>query len=123
MNQPSFKSSGGLRRVLRAAGYSLAGLRAALVHEAAFRQELAVGLPLMVLAPFIAPGRWAALAMIGSILLVLIVELLNSGLESMADAISTDHHPLLGRAKDMGSAAVMLSLLLAAITWAVALWP
>jgi diacylglycerol kinase (ATP) len=77
----------------------------------------------MVLAPFIAPGRWAALAMIGSILLVLIVELLNSAIESMADAISTDHHPLLGRAKDMGSAAVMLSLLLAAITWAVALWP
>lgn len=123
MNQPSFKSSGGLRRVLRAAGYSLAGLRAALMHEAAFRQELAVGLPLMVLAPFIAPGRWAALAMIASILLVLIVELLNSGLESLADAISSDHHPLLGRAKDMGSAAVMLSLLLAAVTWAVALWP
>lgn len=123
MNHPSFKSSGGLRRVLRAAGYSLAGLRAALIHEAAFRQELAVGLPLMALAPFIAPGRWAALAMIASILLVLIVELLNSGLESLADAVSTDHHPLLGRAKDMGSAAVMLSLLLAAITWAVALWP
>ena len=123
MNDSPFKSSGGLRRIVRAAGYSLAGLRAALIHEAAFRQELAVGLPLIVLAPFIAPGRWAALAMIASILLVLIVELLNSAIESVADAVSTDHHPLLGRAKDMGSAAVMLSITLALITWAVALWP
>lgn len=123
MNDSPFKSSGGLRRIVRAAGYSLAGLRAALIHEAAFRQELAIGIPLMVLAPFVAPGRWAALAMIGTILLVLIIELLNSGIESVADALSTDHHPLLGRAKDLGSAAVMLSITLAVITWAVALWP
>lgn len=123
MNDSPFKSSGGLRRIVRAGGYSLAGLRAALTHEAAFRQELALGLPLIVLAPFVAPDRWAALAMIGTILLVLIVELLNSSLESVADAVSTDHHPLLGRAKDLGSAAVMLSLTLAGLTWAVALWP
>jgi diacylglycerol kinase (ATP) len=123
MNDSPFKSSGGLRRIGQAAGYSLAGLRAALAHEAAFRQELAVGLPLIVLAPFIAPGRWAALAMIASILLVLIVELLNSAIENVADAVSTDHHRGLGRAKDMGSAAVMLSLALAAVTWTVALWP
>ena len=123
MNDSPFKSSGGLLRILRAAGYSLGGLRAALVHESAFRQELAVGLPLIGLAPFIAPHRWAALAMIASILLVLIVELLNSAIENVADAVSTYHHRLLGRAKDMGSAAVMLSLTLAGITWAVALWP
>ncbi|MFZ1625566.1 MAG: diacylglycerol kinase [Gammaproteobacteria bacterium] len=123
MNNSTFKSSGGLRRIVRAAGYSLSGLRAALIHEAAFRQELALGLPLIVLAPFIAPGRWAALAMIGTILLVLIIELLNSGIESVADAVSTEHHPLLGRAKDLGSAAVMLSLALAGATWIVALWP
>jgi diacylglycerol kinase (ATP) len=123
MNGSPFKSSGGLRRIVRATGYSLAGLRTALRHEAAFRQELAVGIPLMVLTPFIAPGKWAALAMIGTILLVLIVELLNSGIESVADAVSTDQHPLLGRAKDLGSAAVMLSLTLAGLTWAVALWP
>lgn len=123
MNNSTFKSSGGLRRIVRAAGYSLAGLRAALIHEAAFRQELALGLPLIVLAPFIAPGKWAALAMIGTILLVLIIELLNSGIESVADAVSTEHHPLLGRAKDLGSAAVMLSLALAGATWIVALWP
>ena len=61
--------------------------------------------------------------MIASILLVLIVELLNSAIENVADAVSTDHHKGLGRAKDMGSAAVMLSLALAGVTWAVALWP
>jgi len=122
MDDSSFKSSGGLRRIVNAARYSLAGLRAAIRHEAAFRQELAVGVPLVLLAPFIAPDRWAALAMIASILLVLIIELLNSAIETVADAVSTDHHPLLGRAKDMGSAAVMLGLVLVAVTWAVALW-
>ncbi len=123
MNESSFKSKGGLVRIVRAAGYSLAGLRAALRHEAAFRQELLLGVPLMVLAPWIAPGKWAALAMIASILLVLIVELLNSAIEAVADAVSTDRHPLLGRAKDFGSAAVMLCLALTAVTWLVALWP
>jgi len=118
-----FKSTGGLRRILDAAGYSLAGLRAAVRHEAAFRQELLVGVPLIALAPWLAPGRWQALAMIVSIVAVWIVELLNSALEALADAVSHEHHPLLGRAKDVGSAAVMLSLLIATSTWAVALWP
>jgi diacylglycerol kinase (ATP) len=119
----AFKSRGGLVRVWRALGYSMAGLRAALRHEAAFRQEVALGLPLMGLAPWVAPSRWAALAMIASVLLVLVVELLNSAVEALADAVSPEPHPMLGRAKDLGSAAVMLSLLLAAATWAVALWP
>lgn len=123
MNPSSFKSRGGLRRVLNAFGYSLAGWRAAVRHEAAFRQELALGLPLIALALFIAPGRWSALAMIGSIALVWMVELLNSALEALADAVSVEHHPLLGRSKDMGSAAVTLSLALAVATWVVALWP
>lgn len=118
-----FKSRGGLMRVWRAFDYSIAGLRAAWRHEAAFRQELALGLPLALLAPWIAPGRWAALAMIASIVAVWVVELLNSAVEALADAVSIDTHPLLGRAKDLGSAAVMLSLMLAAATWAVALWP
>ncbi len=123
MNESEFKSRGGLRRILNAARYSWAGLRAAVRHEAAFRQELALGLPMIAVAPFIAPGRWAALAMIASVLLVWIVELLNSSIEALADALSVEHHPLLGRAKDLGSAAVMLSLGLAVATWAVALWP
>jgi diacylglycerol kinase (ATP) len=128
MNPPEsdasqFKSRGGLQRVWRATRYSWAGLRAAVRHEAAFRQELAVGLPLLLLAPWLAPGRWQLLAMMGSVLLVWIVELLNSGLEALADAQSVERNPLLGRAKDLGSAAVMLSLLLVLLTWCVALWP
>ncbi|RVT51512.1 diacylglycerol kinase [Rubrivivax albus] len=123
MNDSAFKSRGGLRRIANAARYSWAGLRAAVRHEAAFRQELALGLPMIVVALFAAPSRWAALAMIASVLFVWIVELLNSAVEALADALSVEHHPLLGRAKDLGSAAVMLSLLLAVATWTVALWP
>lgn len=120
---PAYKSRGGWRRVWQAGRYSLAGLRAALRHEAAFRQELAVGVPLLLLLPWIAPGRWQGLLMAGSIVLVWIVELLNSAVEAVADAVSVDHHPLLGRAKDLGSAAVMLSLMLAVVVWTVVLWP
>lgn len=120
---PAFKSRGGLRRAWHATAYSLAGLRAAFRHEAAFRQELALGLPLVLLAPWLAPGRWQLLAMVGSVLLVWVVELLNSAVEALADAVSPDHHPLLGRAKDLGSAAVMLCLLQVLVVWLVVLWP
>lgn len=119
----AFKSRGGLRRVLNATGYSLAGLRAAVRHEAAFRQELLVGVPLLVLVPFIAPGRWQALLMAGSVLAVMVVELLNSAIEAVADTVSLERHPLIGRAKDMGSAAVMLCLFFAILVWLVVLWP
>lgn len=123
MSDSAFKSRGGLRRILNAARYSWAGLRAAVQHEAAFRQELALGVPMIVAALFLAPGRWAALAMIASVLFIWIVELLNSAVEALADALSVEHHPLLGRAKDLGSAAVMLSLMLAVAIWTIALWP
>jgi diacylglycerol kinase (ATP) len=72
---------------------------------------------------WLAPGRWELVAMVGSLLLVLVVELLNSALEALADAVSTAPHPLIGRAKDMGSAAVLLSFAIAALAWAGALWP
>ena len=119
----AFKSRGGLRRIWNAMRYSLAGLRAAVRHEAAFRQELALGVPMLVLVPFIAPGRWQALLLAGSVVAVWIVELLNSAIEALADTISTEHHPMLGRAKDIGSAAVMLALLFAGLVWTVILWP
>lgn len=119
----AFKSRGGWRRVVNATRYALAGLRAAFRHEAAFRQELALGLPLVVAAPFLAPGRWQLLAMVGSVVLVWVVELLNSALEALADAVSAESHPLLGRAKDLGGAAVMLCLLQVVGVWAVVLWP
>ena len=121
--ESAFKSRGGLIRVWRAFTYSASGLRAALRHEAAFRQELALGVPLIALASWLAPGRWQWLVMVGSVVLVWMVELLNSAIEALADAISVDRHPLLGRAKDLGSAAVMFSLLLVVLAWSVALWP
>lgn len=119
----AYKSRGGVGRVFKALRYSLAGFRAALRHEAAFRQELLLGVPLLLAAPFLAPGRWQLLAMVASVVLVLIVELLNSAIEALADALSTEHHPLLGRAKDLGSAAVMLALLGVPFTWGLVLWP
>ena len=118
-----FKSHSGLRRVWNACLYSLAGLKAAVRHESAFRQELALGLPMVLLALWLAPGRWQLLALVGSVVLVWIVELLNSAIEALADAVSLSRHPLLGRAKDLGSAAVMLSLLFAVAVWLVVLWP
>ena len=117
------KSKGGPARLLAAARYSAAGLRAAVQHEAAFRQELALGLPMVAFALWLHPGRVQTLMLVGSVVLVWVVELLNSAIEALADALSTEQHPLLGRAKDLGSAAVLLSLLLAAFTWAVLLWP
>jgi len=114
-----YKSRPGLQRIARAWGYSLRGLRATFRHEAAFRQELALGVPMVLAAWWVAPTALQALALVGVVVLVWIVELLNSAIEALADAVSTDHHPLIGRAKDIGSAAVMLSLLLAAATWAV----
>ena len=120
---PVYKSRGGIGRVFKAAGYSVQGLRAAIQHEAAFRQELLVGLPLVVLALWLQPGRWQTLALVGSVVLVWVVELLNSAVEALADSISTQHHPLLGRAKDLGSAAVMLCLLGAVAIWGLVLWP
>lgn len=119
----SYKSRGGLRRVWHAAGYSMAGLRAAIRHESAFRQELIVGVPLVLLALWLAPGRWQLLAMIGSVMLVWVTELVNSAIEAVADALTVERHPLLGRAKDLGSAAVMVSLFMVVVAWAAALWP
>jgi diacylglycerol kinase (ATP) len=121
--ESAFKSRGGLRRVFHAMAYSWAGLRAAVRHEAAFRQELLLGGPMLLAVPWLAPGRWQALAMAGSVVLVWVVELLNSAVEALADALSVERHPLLGRAKDLGSAAVMLTLLFTGVVWAVCLWP
>ena len=119
----AFKSRGGVGRVFNAVRYSASGLRAAVRHEAAFRQELLLGVPLLVAAPFLAPGRWQLLVMVASVVLVLIIELLNSAVEALADALTVERHPLLGRAKDLGSAAVMLALLGVPFTWALVLWP
>ena len=116
------KSRDGLRRIGPALRYSGAGLLAAVRHEAAFRQELLVGVPLVIAAWWLAPSPRQAMMLIAVVVLVWIVELLNSSIEAVADAVSTAQNPLLGRAKDLGSAAVMLSIVLAATTWIVVLW-
>jgi diacylglycerol kinase (ATP) len=113
----AYKSRSGLQRILRATGYSWAGLKAAFRHEAAFRQELLLGVPLVVAAWWVGRTPLQIAALIGVVVLVWIVELLNSAIEAVADAVSLETHPLVGRAKDLGSAAVMLSLLLVLLTW------
>ena len=119
--QKLVQSAGDISRVGRAASYSVAGLRAAIRKEAAFRQEV-------ILFVFFAPlGAWLGhdgverALLVGSLIIVLMVELLNSSVEAAVDRISKKHHKLSGRAKDMGAAAVYLALLLAILTWALVL--
>ena len=115
------KNRNGLNRVWHAFGYSMAGLRAGW-HETAFRQEALAALALLPLSAWI--GRnWVETALLGgSVLIVMIVELLNTGIETAIDRIGPEWHDLSKRAKDMGSAAVLLSLLLCVGIWGGALY-
>ena len=107
----------GLTRVWKASIYSAQGLRAAWRHESAFRQELVISLVLLPISFWIA-NSWVEVAVLmGVCFLVLIVELLNSAVEAVVDRVGHEHHNLAGQAKDMGSAAVMLSLIMALGTW------
>ena len=116
------KGRTGIDRMIHAAGYSMAGLRSAYRGESAFRQEFWLAM-VLVPAAFWVGRNWAEVALlIGSTLLVLIVELLNSGIEAAIDRVSFEWHDLSKRAKDLASAAVMLSLLLCAGIWLAALW-
>jgi len=108
----------GLRRLVAATACSWAGLRAAWRHEAAFRQELVLALVLVPAACWLGTTPMRRLLLVGAWVLVLVVELLNSAIEAVVDRIGPELHPLSGRAKDLASAAVLLSLLLAAATWA-----
>lgn len=107
----------GLARVFKAASCSFKGLKAAFTHEAAFRQELSLCLLLVPIAFFTSDSLTRFMALIAVLILVLIVELLNSAIEATVDRISLEHHKLAGRAKDMASAAVALSLLTAFMVW------
>lgn len=111
------KRATGLRRIVLATRYSLEGVLAALKGEAAFRQELALAVVLVPLGLWLGHDGAQRALLAGSVLLVLIVELLNSALEAAVDRISQERHPLAKRAKDLGSAAVMLSLALAGLVW------
>jgi diacylglycerol kinase (ATP) len=118
-----FKSKSGVKRVFAAFSYSMQGFRAAWMNEHAFRQELLVAVPAGVLALFLPLPAISRLALIAALVLVLIVELINSAIEAVVDRISFERHPLAKNAKDIGSAAVFLALCLAGATWAVILWP
>ena len=111
------KGETGIRRIVSAARNSLAGLAAAVRHEDAFRQELILAAVLVPIAIFMNVTFLEKAMLIGSVLLVLIVELLNSAIEATVDRVSLEVHPLAKRAKDLGSAAVMLSLVAAASVW------
>jgi len=116
------KGRTGLDRVQHALGYSIAGLGAALRHESAFRQEAALAL-VMLPAAFWLGRNWVEVALLaGSVMLVMIVELLNSAVEAVVDRVSFELHELSKRAKDVGSAAVLLALLLCGGIWAAALY-
>ena len=117
MTEGGGKGAGGLRRLLNATRYSLAGLAAAFRHEAAFRQELVLAAVLIPLGLALGRNGVERALLVGSVLLVLIVELLNSALEAAVDRISTEPHELAKRAKDIGSAAVMLSLASTGAVW------
>jgi diacylglycerol kinase (ATP) len=112
-----FKSKSGVKRIFSAFFYSIDGLRTAWRLEHAFRQELMIVVPGVIVAlliPVTAPER---VVLIGVLMLVLIVELLNSAIEAVVDRVSLERNPLSKNAKDLGSAAVMIAMLLAALAW------
>ncbi|MGK3123249.1 diacylglycerol kinase [Candidatus Pantoea formicae] len=112
----------GFQRIINAAGYSWQGLRAAWQHEAAFRQEAMAAIVAIIVACWLDVDAISRVLMIGSVVLVIIVEILNSAIEAVVDRIGQERHPLAGRAKDMGSAAVLLTILLAIFVWIALLW-
>ncbi len=125
MNKPCpespYKGKTGLRRVWNALGYSINGFALAYRHESAFRQEVVLTLILIPVSLLLSASGTGHALMVGSVLLVLLVELLNSAIEATVDRISLEGHLLAKRAKDIGSAAVLVSLVNVASTWALVL--
>lgn len=116
------KSRTGLDRIRHAAGYSIEGLQSAYRHENAFYQETWLAIVMVPLAFWLGRG-WVEVGLLaGSVVMVMVVELLNSAIEATVDRVSLDHHVLSKRAKDYGSAAVFLALSLCGGLWAAALW-
>ncbi|HEY8881752.1 MAG TPA: diacylglycerol kinase [Roseateles sp.] len=116
------KGRTGLDRIIHAAGYSWAGLKAAYTGESAFRQETWLCIVAAPLAFWLAKTWEQAALLLGSLLVVLIVELLNSAIEAVVDRVSFERHELSKRAKDIASAAVLMALVLAAGIWGSAVW-
>jgi diacylglycerol kinase (ATP) len=115
--ESEFKGKTGARRVWNALFYSFDGLKAAYRHEDAFRQEMWLAVVLVPLALFMPASGIGKALMVASVLLVLVVELLNSAIEATVDRVSLEHHRLAKRAKDIGSAAVLISLVNVVVVW------
>jgi diacylglycerol kinase (ATP) len=118
-----FNDTKGLTRIVRAFGYSLKGFRDCYRHEAAFRQEVLAAIALIPLGLWLGDSGVERALLVGSWLLVMVVELLNSAIEATVDRFGPEHHKLSGRAKDIGSASVFASISLAAVVWALVLLP
>ncbi len=116
------KGSSGILRLYKATLYSLQGLRAAFRHEAAFREEVFLSIILIPLGVWLGETGVERALLIGSLLLVLIVELINSAIEAVVDRISDERHELSGRAKDVGSAAVLIALINVIVIWSMVLF-
>lgn len=117
-----FKSKSGLKRIYTAFFYSIDGFRSAWRNEHAFRQEVGVFVVGAIIALLLKVSAFEKLVLIGVLLLILIVELINSSIEAVVDRVSLERHPLSKNAKDFGSAAVLLTCLLAVATWSVVLY-
>jgi len=107
----------GITRIINAAGYSWLGFKAAFRYEAAFRQELFLCLILIPIALYYAPGYANKAILLASLAFILLIEILNSAIEAVVDRFGDEIHPLAGRAKDMGSAAVFLAFIITALIW------
>ncbi|PHM31156.1 diacylglycerol kinase [Xenorhabdus innexi] len=114
--------STGLTRIIKAAGYSAKGIKAAWKNEAAFRQEAVLAILAIIVAFSFEFSMVERLFLISSVMLVVIVEMLNSAIEAVVDRIGSEYHELSGRAKDMGSAAVFLAMILALFIWVIIIW-
>ncbi|WP_166424189.1 diacylglycerol kinase [Paraglaciecola sp. 20A4] len=120
---PSNKLNGtGWRRIAKATQCSFQGFKAAWLFESAFRQELILCALLLPCSLILKQSAFHWLALIISLLFLLFAEMINSALEALADSISLDHHPLIGRAKDMGSSGVFIAMFIVLLVWGEALW-
>ena len=118
----AYQTATGLKRIINAAHYSAAGFKATWAHEEAFRQEVILFLLAAPTAFFVGKSAVEIVLLVSSVIVILLVVLLNSAVEAAVDRIGFEHHELSGRAKDIGSAAVMLSILGAAATWLIILF-
>ena len=117
-----YKGKSGIKRIMNATGYSVAGFKSAFRHEAAFRQIILLNIVLLPINLYLDLSKIEHLVLILIGLLALIVELFNSAIEAVVDRVSLEKHPLAKNAKDMGSAAQFVALAMIAIAWGVILW-